>query len=154
MWLCIYIKTNATHLAVMHSLTLTPFILDLIMCISPHLSVILNLFSIPSSLYLIMSIVSFLMPTHPPITAFVCYNNFGSCFDLCQVWLWQCICLSSINVSKFQTVLNAAAHLIGETRITVHWLLFTHPIKYLPLLSINIKSLILFLILLVCCHFY
>src|SRR6218665_550309 len=42
--------------------TLTPFALYFLICISPHLSVSLDLFSIPFSLYLIMAIV-YLTPT-------------------------------------------------------------------------------------------
>src|SRR6218665_195414 len=51
------------------------------MCISPHLSVILALFSIPFSLYLILSLalVSTLLtpsPCYPPIPPFACYQDF------------------------------------------------------------------------------
>ena len=78
-------------------LTLIPFALDFLMCISSHLSLILDLFLIMSSLYLIMSTVSLLLAmflqftpntSHLPISPFACHHDLGACFDLRQGWLW------------------------------------------------------------------
>src|SRR6218665_950084 len=110
------------------SLTLTPFVLDILMCISPHLFAILDLFLIPSSLQFSLSdsvnsvsrfCFYYLRPTlsNPTITPFACYRltilvpalicarvDYGN-----EVYVG----LSSTNASKLQFVLNAAVRLIG-----------------------------------------
>src|SRR6218665_2221914 len=122
------------------------------MWISPHLSVILDLFPIPSSLYLIMSIVYLAL-------ASTTYANFIPYFirqslrvHAITILVYALICtrvdygnavyigLSSTNSSKLQSVLNAAAHLKGGIpkfshissfiRTSLHWLPIRQQIQF------------------------
>src|SRR6218665_687028 len=90
----VYFKTkpNTSGLALVPNfqrLTLTPFVLHFL--ISPHLSMILDLFLSLSSLYLTMSTASLVLVStayvksvssvnHSLCKVCICYHDFGSCF--------------------------------------------------------------------------
>src|SRR6218665_1579837 len=98
------------------------FSLDFLMCISSLLSVILDLFLILSSLYLIMSTVSLVLvsTTYANFVSstnlsLACHHDIGACFGLHQVGYGNTVYIGlfSADASKLQSVLSAAACLVG-----------------------------------------